>query len=478
MIDRYGWGCKSKSEPRPQPVYSAAERSSGRWLKKITMTHLAEHLAREDTFYYTSLPKSPTHLLCVDIDAHNGERDAQDLSRWIVAQWFPGAYWEPSTNGLGVHLYLAIDVGYLPRLQFRSLISEASNSFVRCLAAVSRNEGFEATVDTVCGKCCHWEDGQAYLVNDLAKIPRPSDEAALDGLVQAPVFDLYALRQVWEECRVRNLGVTMQDAESGIHPSPEKHLFRDYSPELPRPDSLAHQLMTSSDAWERSRGQVIALWQELGREPSPQEVSIAYDTNVLGTGLSDRDRDKRHVRAIKSVSKGIDTTKLVRPRYQPGKYLELLKSLLTIGDLIQAAADTGYRYKLTYEDLDVALDYHTLETLKRKDGTQQFTVPEAGMVSWIRALKDKQTIQRSTDFGKIAAARCALLRAGLITSLGRGYTPARMAADGKGIAKKYGLGEHHPRYGEFASLLEKVRHDPTCPESPAAHAQTATYGPG
>ena len=50
-------------------------------------------------------PATAILLLGLDIDAHDGEQDVHKTLNMLL-EFFPGSYFEPSTNGTGIHLYL------------------------------------------------------------------------------------------------------------------------------------------------------------------------------------------------------------------------------------------------------------------------------------------------------------------------------------------------------------------------------------
>ena len=81
------------------PVNTIAQLNTpfARWTR-LTKTHLERHLSREATYFYVSKRSADVHLLMIDIDAHDGEEDAWQAARWIVESFFPGVYWEPSTD--------------------------------------------------------------------------------------------------------------------------------------------------------------------------------------------------------------------------------------------------------------------------------------------------------------------------------------------------------------------------------------------
>ena len=198
FIDRYDYGLKLPRDPNPKRAFTTDSLNGSRWgLRKITKTDLEDHLFGEVRFYYTTTRRSRVAFLKIDIDAHDGERDAWDAAEWIVVNCFPGAYMERSTHGKGAHIYLAVHVGYLKRHEANAFFSDFGEK-LRCLVA---EEGFESQVCGVYGNYTIRKDGNIPEGGrgHLAKIPRPLSQDDLDRLIQAPWFTWDALKTVVDD---------------------------------------------------------------------------------------------------------------------------------------------------------------------------------------------------------------------------------------------------------------------------------------
>jgi hypothetical protein len=88
---------------------------TGGWPRSLSNSDYADHRAGKTTYYYFGNPKRWTRytLLMVDIDVQKSKKlgtteGAVRFAEHLCRLW-PGSYWEMSTNGNGVHLYLMID---------------------------------------------------------------------------------------------------------------------------------------------------------------------------------------------------------------------------------------------------------------------------------------------------------------------------------------------------------------------------------
>lgn len=124
-IHRYDYGYRRPGEdiyriPKAT-LLQARQAKSNRSLIKLSEKHLRQHLSQESTYYYTGQRKTTTLLLCVDIDAHEGQEDAWDVARYLRFWWFKDSYIERSTNGAGVHLYFRLDLADFPYIATENL---------------------------------------------------------------------------------------------------------------------------------------------------------------------------------------------------------------------------------------------------------------------------------------------------------------------------------------------------------------------
>lgn len=198
FIDRYDYGIMRPQDDAPWRQNTTIQLNSNSWgTRRITKTQIESHLLSDTRYYYTTRTSSSNALLMIDIDAHDGQFDAWDVAKWIIDNYFPGAYYERSTHGKGAHIYLVLRVGFIERKTANNLISAFSDS----LAFLVQNEGFESRVCGVYGYYSIRTNG-VILDGDrapLGKIPRPTTGEDVEKLVNGPWYLWRALRTVAEE---------------------------------------------------------------------------------------------------------------------------------------------------------------------------------------------------------------------------------------------------------------------------------------
>jgi hypothetical protein len=98
-------------------------------------------------------PSRSVMLLGVDIDAKHGEQDAQEVCDMLL-DLLPGSYFEPSTSGTGIHLYLKVfydSADSRARRTMIKVIHESCDQLSRALEEMRLARGYQAQVDRVRG---------------------------------------------------------------------------------------------------------------------------------------------------------------------------------------------------------------------------------------------------------------------------------------------------------------------------------------
>jgi hypothetical protein len=179
------FGIKTKG-PKPHPVHVNRKQTildalrSGNWrqVKKITSRFLGDHAMGETTGYYTGNGKrlARESLANIDIDCHKTGtfEGAVAFAEYLREHHFPDLYWEPSTNGNGVHGYL-----YIEKYGYRDvLLNDALDRFEYFLESVLESTSFDVEMVEVKGQAMviGWgeEKGEVKKITmgRLAKIPR------------------------------------------------------------------------------------------------------------------------------------------------------------------------------------------------------------------------------------------------------------------------------------------------------------------
>ena len=111
---------------------------------------LRRHFINEDTFYFAGSSWGSETLVMIDIDCHNGIGTLQGAlayAQFLKDTYFPNLYFEPSTNGKGVHGYFV--------LQKEGVKPEIVNALFGQLQAYLRQTiyGFDIETVEIKGRC-------------------------------------------------------------------------------------------------------------------------------------------------------------------------------------------------------------------------------------------------------------------------------------------------------------------------------------
>jgi hypothetical protein len=440
------------------------------WFSK---KRLASHLCGRETYYYRSRPnglwrngygsfdaapakrlgdvagllhvegrcrKYPVGviLLCADIDCHNGEKDVAAVRDWLLDRYFPGAYWEPSTGGDGVHLY--VKLAYHPwQLKDRDATLHHVVDIINKLALQLDRErvtlGYDAPVDklrglpsllvekgnrlrilrSLCIKIPRFANGLQdvrsfhfapfFLFNSFARLVRES-QAQPATLADAP-DNLVTNALGWEiaadsEHRPRKRGGAAISLNS-VYPSYTDHLS---------------ELSEQQDAYARTMGFALAYSRHIGRVPTADEAVTEYETQGIATGTDvNGSRLARMAYVLRYVAKSFKPSKDLYGGFQTTQeaLVTEIGSLMPIGlDLTYAKAQ-GRREAVTETDLAALL--HAMRTSQGANDRTEFSQEQAR-----RAIK---TITGHSCNKNMASCLTKALKAlGMIQRVG-GYIPGK-----------------------------------------------------
>ena len=168
------------------------------WLGRITNKMFDEHFKEEKTYYYTGNQDGPQTLVNIDIDSHKigSLKGAKKLAKALKRFFGKNLYYEPSTNGRGVHLYFVIHAnGRYSSLEVNALLKRLWKALQSWLG---RNP-FDVSDIEIKGMCplVHVDDRK--IVNatcgSLAKVPR---HATLEDLKRTPHLTLEQIEEIIE----------------------------------------------------------------------------------------------------------------------------------------------------------------------------------------------------------------------------------------------------------------------------------------
>ena len=169
------WGIKviDRKTGKPHPAYANTNKKLERLaarrfvrLRTLTQKLFLAHFSGEETLYFTGSPGDQT-ILMIDIDCHGSGtlQGAIEFATFLRGRYFPSLYFEPSTNGNGVHGYLVV------AKSDDKVFNKTAKALDRWLKAVLGTTEFDVEDVEIKGTCSIWERGNVT-EGTLAKYPR------------------------------------------------------------------------------------------------------------------------------------------------------------------------------------------------------------------------------------------------------------------------------------------------------------------
>ncbi len=502
FADRYNWGGQKDNYTlspkgfrwKTETILNAWKNKSHTTLNYLKMkeknidTHLYSASSNHSHLYlfYTTSPFSDIALLCIDIDCKEGfsHSNCKEAAQYILSNFHPSCYYEPSTNGEGVHFYFFVDFstfdkcGYYDRANCNSIIRKYSDMLKRLI-----NDKFDVNFDEIKGT--YLVDKQYSNRGKLCKAPQPKNKEDLYTLTHSPIFTCSDMGSNFDSFQ-RLMGIYPTDKAASTNTDDRDNNSLSYLSTLSSPltigetclseyDSLddidetgndsevditrvksnkCEEMMKSSNAGERCHGSIMDLAQKLGRLPTIEQWHTYYIKRNLhtGTAILTEIREDRFNKYLKIVSKTFDPSVIAR-FHTPGEYIDDLKARITSEQMdlccerANYCSDDKFR-KITYEDLDMGAGYVFICCMSNHKIGQELTVPTKGWIEYHRHQKEQGKIQRLCNKGKIRAVKLALIDASYIVCLDE--------TSDFGRAMRYGLGVNHPKYAEYELFCKKL----------------------
>ncbi len=150
-----------------------------KWLPTIRNRHFDDHMQRIDTFYFqgNGQASAPETLVMIDVDCLKclglgSKEGAHEFAAHLKMTYFPDLYFEPSTNGNGVHGYFVLHKLGLPA----NTVNAQLRTFEKWLKQEARRIGADIEDVEIKGTCpvFEYEDGKLVRVKagTNAKLPR------------------------------------------------------------------------------------------------------------------------------------------------------------------------------------------------------------------------------------------------------------------------------------------------------------------
>lgn len=151
------------------------ERAPCVWTKSLSQKRILDHFSEIGTFYFTGARGDLT-LLMLDIDCHKfGTLEgAIRFAQYLRENYFPGLYFEISTNGNGIHGYLLVDKTGITAPEYNDAAKALDKWLKGCLAVTT----FDVETVETKGLCpvVEWSNARGkvahYTAGTLAKLPR------------------------------------------------------------------------------------------------------------------------------------------------------------------------------------------------------------------------------------------------------------------------------------------------------------------
>ncbi len=177
--------------------------------------------------YYTCRSSADIIMPCIDVDAGEWlERvDADIIAKDIVDRFHPGAYYEPSSNKLGRHIYFYLNVNMVPRVRVNELLSKYSEALGYYYNNIedyfSHVDGVKATITTL---------KQNGKFGTLCKMPCPLNDERFNELKGMPVFTIHNIEsnlellksEIVEYYRCNEVELSLREIEIAIDKTANK----------------------------------------------------------------------------------------------------------------------------------------------------------------------------------------------------------------------------------------------------------------
>jgi hypothetical protein len=435
----YGWkDSRGKSRVTKESLLRCKQRKSYKGMSKLTESQLRLHLDGEKVYYYTGQRLTPFLLLCLDIDAHEGEMDAPEVAKYL-ARYFASSYYEPSTNYIGVHLYIRI---VIPDYTTTASLHKTIKALSLYLTGQVKAQGFAAHVCGIYGLPSIW-NGDEPKMAQIIKLPRPQNSDDLNRLLGLRPIPLMALTSIMAPVD-RPLALASPVAPPLASPAPIVPSLPSL-PSLPsspkivtttivnnQPSPLHLSEIRAHNPYYRASWTVRTTANILNRTPILEEALSCYDELELGTGPRTQKRIHRFEQAIAYNSLHFDPDK--RTSFKR-LYPAILKFIQNAHNASPDVPLTFGRYKrhISLEWLCVGYYFATYQLGKSKDGT----LPMTGIAALSKVLRKDGEIQQAMGNQEASAVRRLLCELGLLELIDNHHIWGHGIR--KGTAKKYSL---------------------------------------
>ena len=132
--------------------------------------------------------------------------------------------------------------------------------------------------------------------------------------------------------------------------------------------------------------------------------------------------------------------------YKYGEFLEYLRNDITQKEIDHIVREhTNYRYKVTYQDLEIGIGAHWMAVRSHMKYGKQLSVPRNAIPALFKSLKEQGLIKRSCDLGKAKAIRTVLQHMKYIKLIDPYFCWKR----GDHISQRWGMDINFPRCNDY-----------------------------
>lgn len=357
----------------------------------LTLRALREHRDQRGnaTVLVTNCRTKPVLLLLMDIDAKNGEQDADQLAQFVSGEFFDGrCYIEPSRSGKGRHAYFLLDREDADSHRIKSVTDDLARFIQQ-----RTTDLFRARFDGFYGLPSRWERGPhgkwrlpSGGRGNLLKVPYLPNESDLDVLMALRPVRLAGLVSVLDLVRSEPFGIPSLGSDSAQRreshtPTPSVSggvsRVRDMGRTSPSP---------SLNGWQKKVRLVSqTLRQTNGSRPDLDALYAEYMTNWSPT-IDPEDEPRRRADFEKIVGTMVQT---FRPtsggkRFDRHEYVPVAKRLVP-----DEAFVWERREKLTHERLADFVAFKVQDAFFEKDDEWFARASRNATINNFRKLKAK-----------------------------------------------------------------------------------------
>jgi hypothetical protein len=460
---------------------------------------LLSHLQGSAKLYFKANHTAPEVLIGLDIDAHDGEADAEAVATWAIGEWFPGAYSEGSCRG--VHVYLRIDMEGHTAADLRDNTRELNHLFDKARV----RHGFNANVDGLKGCPAtpvmvrgRWTFPPRTR-GTLIKFPMfPCGMADLSRLSESPTFTVDHLRTLRAKLEAEYGQVDRRQPQAVSQfllkrevtgNSDNRGSGYDCSINLrPHPSYLRSPEETSAQWLARLPPEWLEEFDSKWNSPLPNtRMNVAWTLARGGNPAALHDPFKlvewyewlglatgAHTPARLDRAEKVIAYRTAQPGgFHLDTWLPIIQQHVTPAiredGRLWGEGKPPAKYSIPDDVLAAMLCLLTGNTLRvNPNPVQQFATADLQIQPFLSTLHTREVISSPLGKKQLRLAGLRMLElSGLITKRELYRKPTRYR---EGIGTRYNIGPNHPQRAEFIALCSRLEVSPAVtPDSPPTH---------